>query len=160
MSQYIRNSEKRSLLLVALVFGVVGVVPLLLGIYIYQQRSLFVAEANSAQGVVVEIFLATSNARTGGEDIKTYAPRVVFFAASNQKVEFRSRASKSDPGYKVGDQVPVLYDPATPEKAKINTFFHLWMLPTIMIAMGGLFSTIAILVAILDWKERRHQKRG
>ncbi len=90
MSPNITNSENKSLLLVALVFGVVGVVPLLVGMYIYQQRSLFVAEANSAQGVVVEIFLATSNARPGSEDIKTYAPRVVFVAASNQKVEFRS----------------------------------------------------------------------
>ncbi len=159
MSPNIRNSKKKSLLLVALVFGVVGIVPLLVGIYIYQQRSLFVAEANSAQGVVVDIFLATSKARTGGEDIKTYAPRVFFVAASNQKVEFKTRASKSNPGYKIGDQVPVLYDPANPEKAKINTFFHLWMLPTIMIAMGGLFSIIAILVGILDWKERKHRKR-
>lgn len=149
------SQKKGSLLLVALIFGVVGILPLGLGAYVYTDISSFEAIAIPSEGEVTEIFLATSKARAGGSDLNSYAPKVAFTTKDGTLVEYRASASSSDPGYKVGDTVPILYDPNEPERAKINSFFHMWLFPTILLSVGSLFTALALLIVVLDFKERK-----
>lgn len=148
------EKKKKSMLPVALIFGLVGIIPLCLGLYVLAERRAFVATALESEGEVVAIVLATSKARTGGDDLNSYAPRVRFVTATGQPVEFQASAASSDTGYRVGDRVPVLYLPDAPDNASINTFFHLWIFPTILLGLGGVFTLLGAGLGALVYKER------
>lgn len=147
--------KKKSMLPVAVIFGIAGIVPLCLGLYVLAERRAFVAAAAESEGEVVAIVLASSKARTGGDDLNSYAPRVRFTTASGQPVEFQASAASSDTGYRVGDRVAVLYLPDAPDNASINSFFHLWIFPTILLGLGGVFTLLGAGLGVLVYKERR-----
>ena len=50
-------------------------------------------------------------------------------------------------GYRVGDEVEVIYNPDNPRDMFLNDFMHVWFVPTLMGGMGGLFSFIGVLWA-------------
>jgi len=83
--------------------------------------------AAKASGVVVEEVRRSS--QDGGT---SYAPRVRFHARDGKAVDFVSSISSSPPRYVVGDRVSVIYDPANPSRARINSFWDLWFLPMIL----------------------------
>jgi len=149
------DKKKASLFPVALVFGIVGLVPLCLGLYVYSERRNFVSTAIESEGEVVEIVRASSKARTGGDDLNSYAPKVRFVTASGEAVEFQASVSSGDPGYRVGDRAAVLYLPDSPEGAIINSFFHLWLAPTLLLGLGGGCTVLGVLLALLAFRERR-----
>ena len=68
---------------------------------------------------------------------------VEFTTADGRRLRFRSdSASRFDP-YVVGQPVAVLYDPAEPQQARIDSGTLRWVLPAVFIAIGGVFLVLA-----------------
>ncbi len=61
-----------------------------------------------------------------------YSP-VVEFEANGQLYTFENDNASSQSDYEIGAKVSVLYDPADPNTAQINTFTDRWLFPIIII---------------------------
>ena len=59
--------------------------------------------------------------------------RWIEFTAGGQTYSFESDNASDPPVYSVGEELPVLYDPAGPETAQINSFFERWVFPMIIL---------------------------
>jgi hypothetical protein len=91
--------------------------------------------ANITDGTVVE--LVRTRGSKGGY---TYAPRVTYTAEDGSRHTFKRGYSSSPPGFKVGDQVAVAYQPAT-EKARILTFGQRYGFASIVGIVGAALLT-------------------
>lgn len=83
---------------------------------------------------------STSMARRPGSTMgtpsrPTRAEIVEFTTADGARIEFRSKIGSSDP-FPVGASVPVRYNPADPTDASIDTWFRLWGLSFVFLAVG------------------------
>jgi hypothetical protein len=61
-----------------------------------------------------------------------YSP-VVEFQVDGQTYSFEDDTASSSPNYEIGSEVRILYDPADPNTAQINTFSSRWLFPIIII---------------------------
>lgn len=120
------------------VFGIVAVILATVCYFTYSYNQKLLARADRAAGTVVEL------RRSGGDS--TYRPVVSFRTAAGQPVTFVTSWGTSPPAYSKGDQVTVLYDAATPEKAEIEGFLSQW-LGTLILA--GLATVFALLSGVL-----------
>jgi hypothetical protein len=126
------------------VFAVLGTVFLLIGIAGYAVSGVFVLIENGsgrtakADGVLVNA---------------DYRALIQFTTASGQTVQFRNSINSTSNN--AGDHVPVVYDPAKPEGAAVDSFVGRWFLP-------GLFGIIAspFLVVGLGFTLARMVMRG
>jgi hypothetical protein len=75
----------------------------------------------------------------GGTD---YFPVVSFKTKSGQTIQFTSDSSYNDT--KVGAKISILYLPADPAKAKLDSFQSLWLLPLIF----GIFTVVLLLLGL------------
>jgi hypothetical protein len=51
-------------------------------------------------------------------------------------------------GYRVGDEVEVVYNPDDPQDMFLNDFMHVWFVPTLMGGLGGLFALIGAIWSV------------
>lgn len=122
--------------LLALIFLVVG------GWYGYGSYQL-VSAGGQVVGTVVEMEASYSDGST------TYSP-VVEYVVDGEVYRFHGGSASNPPAYRVGQEVTMLYDRADPERAQINNFGELWLLPAIFIPLAGLVAVIATAVAIFQ----------
>ena len=120
------------------VFGIAAVILTTACYFTDSHNQKLLARADRTAGTVVEL------RRSGGDS--TYRPVVSFRTAAGQPVTFVTSWGTSPPAYSKGDQVIVLYDAATPEKAEIEGFLSQW-LGTLILA--GLTTVFGLLSAIL-----------
>lgn len=80
-----------------------------------------------------------------------YSP-VIEFIAGGQTYSFESDNASDPPAYDVGQEVPVLYDPANPETAQINSFFERWVFPIIIIPAMIFAALILNFFMIRSWR--------
>lgn len=106
------------------------------GIYSYLSTGDFIAEAASAPGVVISL-----EREQDGDGDTTYYPRVQF-EAKGRSYQFRGQVGSGYGTFKVGEQVDVLYDPADPHRARINSFVQLWFFPLFLGVVGAVFTAI------------------
>ncbi len=69
------------------------------------------------------------------------APVVRFRSADDREFTHYSSTGSSPPGFTVGEDVAVLYDPANPKRAVIPTFFQLWF--------GECFTALVLVVSLV-----------
>ncbi len=62
----------------------------------------------------------------------TYMPILEFKTTGDKKVQFTSTVATNPPAYKLGEQVEIRFLPKNPQAAKINSFYDLWLLTTIL----------------------------
>ncbi|MFG1626791.1 DUF3592 domain-containing protein [Kribbella sp. NPDC049227] len=93
----------------------------------------FLASTSAADGVVVKVDQVTSHE---GDGTTKYHPVVRFVAASGQVVQYRDHVGENSQAYTVGDSVRVLYDPANPQRARLDTWASLWLEAVIMLVFG------------------------
>jgi len=80
-----------------------------------------------------------------------YSP-VIEFVAGGQTFTFESGNASDPPAYDVGEEVRVLYDPANPETAQIDSFFERWVFPIIIIPAMILAALIVNFFMIRSWR--------
>lgn len=148
----------KALNIIKYVFTIIGVGMLAGAFYLYSSTSSFLETAVTADGTVVELV------RSRSSDSTSYYPVVVFKDAQGRQVEFRSSSGSNPPSYNRGESVVVLYEPASPENAKIQGFFSLWGGATIVGGLGVVFGLVGggMLVAGAMKKRNREglQKNG
>ena len=94
------------------------------------------------EGTVIEM-------RPPGRRGRTLAPVVRFATEQGQECVHTSRAGSSPRGYRVGETVPVVYDPSDPSRAAIPHLFQLWCAEMILgIILGG-YGVTGLVVAIV-----------
>lgn len=93
--------------------------------------------------------LQESNSSEGGCCV--YSP-VIEFRANGQTYSFESGNASDPPTYDVGEEVSVLYDPANPGTAQINSFFERWVFPIIIVPAMILAALILNFFMIRSWR--------
>ena len=124
------------------IFFSVGVLLLLLSLWGYTNVRSFIKTANVTKGTVVDLYESESS--SSSDNSYTYAPVVHFIDNKGNLIEFTSSSSSNPPSYHINERVEVLYDPESPDYARINGFFSLWggsfipgLLGFIFFAVGG-----------------------
>jgi hypothetical protein len=132
----------------ALVLLVVGGGIVWFGLYIRGNMQATIATMIPAEGRVVAL---ETRERPGKQS--TYRPIVEFVSETGQSVRFTDSTGSNPPAHRVGDTVEVLYDPATPEFAMVNSFFNIHGVSLIPLIVGGaftLFGAVALVSGIIS----------
>jgi hypothetical protein len=140
--------------LVGITFSVAGVLLLAAGTYVAQSTHSFLDRAQSAPGRVVELARSDSSTDT------TYSPVVEYEGPGGRTIQFKGNLASSPVSYTVGERVTVLYDPAMPEAAKIDSFLDKWFLPVLLGGMGLVFTAIGQALLWVHFHRRRRSHRG
>jgi len=133
------------LILVGLLFAAIGV-------YASRRQFLLRRKGQRVTGTVLGIdrewHAGGGPGSTGGY---VYSPVLSFQTLAGQRIETRSNVGNSSPGFEAGQRVRVLYDPASPSVAEIDTFSVqavALLLPLIFVA-GGIGFAVAGVVGLL-----------
>ncbi len=139
--------------LIPIFLGVLGLIFAALGIRALARARRFAATASRATGTVVDVTTKWSNARDPGATGSWLRfPVVQYETAEGRPITFTSRTGTSPSPYKPGRQVPVLYDPANPRDARINTFMMTGLLPGCLVAFGAFFVVLSVaILLVMRW---------
>lgn len=123
-------------------FIVSGLGLLFLGYQLLTGTQQRIETAVKAQGTVVEI---VSRRTTSGGERKTYFyPVVEFRTPAGDVIRFTESSTGSNPpSYRVGQTVNILYNPQTPQDARIDSW-DLWIPSIIAMSVGGIFTLIGV----------------
>jgi hypothetical protein len=85
----------------------------------------------------------------------TYSP-VFEYQVDGQTYTYESVNSSDPPTHRVGEETTLLVDPNNPTRARENSFWELWLLPTIMCPISGLVALISIVLTFVvrPWKRQ------
>lgn len=133
-------------------FLLAGIGMLAATFFTYTNTRTFLKDAIKAEGTVIELI------RSQSDDSITYRPVVVFVSQKGEEIEFTSLSGSNPPSYSRGQTVEIFYLPDAPQKAEINGFFSLWGAPTILGAMGSIFSTVGASILIALTRKEREEK--
>lgn len=109
---------------------------------------LFLARADHAPGLVVEMTTRWSGKKTRSP---YYTPTFTFADRSGKEHRVRSRVGSNPPGYRVGENVDVFYTPQAPDKAELQGFMSQWFGTTLLGVIGTgitLFGLFALSSAV------------
>lgn len=121
-----------------IIFGLVGIILLSIGGFLYYRQTQFLERARETEGLVVNLV----------PNDNMYAPVIRFFLPNGDEVVFQSSLSSSPPRYEVEETVTIYYDPEKPDDARIGNWFDLWFAPLLLSIMGGIFSVVGIIVFV------------
>ncbi|HEU5483673.1 MAG TPA: DUF3592 domain-containing protein, partial [Microlunatus sp.] len=138
------------LLLLAAIFGAVALLLVLIAGGLVLQTRSFLADAVSATGTVVALVERESCSTEEDEDGRSrrtcttlYAPRILFTTADGRDIEYVSATASSPASYHPGEQVELRYRPEDPHDVRISSYVELWLAPTIVGGIGGIFAVVA-----------------
>ena len=123
--------------------GLVG-----LGAKVLVDDQRFVAKAAGATGVVLYVREEVRRERVGSgsneryEDVSYFSPVVRFLTAREQVVEFQG----NDGSLRAGDSVRVLYDPANPQDARLDSWPSRWGAGTVPLAIGLVLIAVGVVL--------------
>jgi len=107
----------------------------------------------TAGGVAMGEVVALEPSR-GSRGGTVYRP-IVRFAAPQGEVTIAGEIASSPPAHRVGDLVPVLYDPDRPSAAAIDTFGERWFTPVVLGSLGLVTMAVGIFTLWLAGRTRR-----
>ena len=81
----------------------------------------------------------------------TYVP-IVEFEAGGRAYSFEGGTASDPPAYRVGERVPVLYDPADPETAQIDKWSERWLFPILIIPAMLIATLVTTIVMFRAWR--------
>lgn len=129
-----------------------ALIPLIPGVLFYAKTKSFLKTASNAKAIVIEMVQRNSSSRSTGRSIG-YAPVYKFTAKDGIEYLVHSSTSSYPPAFKVGQEIPILYDSSNPKKAEIDTFFDIWLVPFVftmltifMLFMGALFTFLGPII--------------
>ena len=113
---------------------------LLLGaIWSFFKQRREMASRVPATGSVVELTHRYTGGRGG-----IYCPVVEFSLPSGETIRFTSDFGSRPASHQIGQSVDVRYDPADPHKAEILSGMSTWLVPAILVFMGGVACCLAV----------------
>jgi hypothetical protein len=134
--------------IISVAFSVIGLGMLVGSFFIFSSTSRFIAGAVEAEGQVVALDRSRSSSSSGSSST-TYRPVVEFISSKGKRIEFTSNVGSNPPSHRVGESVRVLYDPANPDSARIESFFQLWFVFIIFFVLGLLLAAIGLTMILM-----------
>lgn len=131
--KFSKQEQKDVFRVVGIVLCVFSLAFVIMGGFRFMRIWSFQEKASRTQGKVVEMVSRSFNNKT------LYAPVFVFTDAAGKEYKIQSDALSNSPlHHHVGETVTVLYDPADPKSARIDSFSSLWSSPRLFSCVGAL----------------------
>lgn len=141
---------KRGVIVIALVFGLLGLGMLVGAFFAVSSTLSFRSIAKTADGVVVDL------AQSRGDKGETmYKPVVRWKDPGGRERTFTGSVASSPPSYSRGEKVSLRYDPANPESARLDSFTENWLLPLIFGLLGSVFTAIGVGAGVYAWRKKK-----
>lgn len=137
-------------LIVGGVFMPIGLTFVGIALYLADADRDLAAKGGRAEGIVIELSRYRSS-----EGSTLYRPIVAFRDRTGQSQQFASDVSSSSPGYSEGERVAVVYDPANPADAAIDSFFERHFGSLIFGFLGSVFALVGGGILLATWRRRR-----
>lgn len=131
---------------VGLVFGGVGIVLAVVAVIVVGVTLGALRDGARTEGTVVDVVARTSTTEDSdgrSRESTAYHP-TVRFRADGRTYTFTSSTGSDPPAYEVGDRVPVVYDPADPGDARVNTFWSLYLAPIVLGGLAVVFLAVGV----------------
>jgi hypothetical protein len=120
----------------ALIMALIGSILLGVGYYTAHKTIDYLAHGAKVEGSVVRMVRGSGSSKG--------SKPVVKYAVDGRDFEISGEISSSPPAFHVGETVEVLYMPADPATAVINSFSERWLFPVI-------FGGIGVVVGLAGW---------
>lgn len=130
-------------LIIGIVFGLVGLLLVAIGVFIWIRTRIFLSTAQEVKGTVVRMVYHHSSEGGGG-----YSPVYQFRTLEGQTIEAGDSMSSNPPMFHEGQVIDVLYDPANPYKARIKKWMSLYFASVLLGGMGLVFGGIGLVMLI------------
>ena len=153
------RTQLRVLGAIVILFGAAGVAACVFGARMYIENREFVASAAAAPGRVAGFEKWESGTGADERENITYAV-VLYTTAAGQDIRFRGPSKDGLVKLRQGDAVRVLYDPAAPEAARVDSFMGLWFGATMLCCVGAGAILIPLLTLWQAWKWAKRQADG
>lgn len=127
-----------------LLMTAIGLVPASLAGLIFLHRLRFLRTACMTFGVVEQVTLLHL------VDGHAYQPKITFTTQAGGKVQLASVGMSNPPRFRVGQEVPVVYDPSDPHRARIQSLASLWFASLLFGGVGSLFFLIALMLMLIN----------
>lgn len=142
-------------------FSAIGLCLLLGALYLYQNTQDFLQDSITTDGTVIDVVRSGSLAALSGnstrkKDSVTYHPVIVFETESGSMIEFKSSTGSNKKNYAKGEMVEVMYQPSSPQQARMSDFFSLWGASAILGGLGSVFFMVGF--SIFFFGNRRKKK--
>lgn len=121
---------------VLIVLILVGAVMVGIGVKALLDGRRFIAAAVEASGVVVEIANVREYDSDLERDVTRPYPVVEFVTAREQVVRYQPPVGSNPPDYRLGGPLKVLYDPADPQHAVLDTWDDVWKMGVVFVSVG------------------------
>lgn len=115
-----------------------------LGGFLFLRRLRFLRTICATSGVVEKVRLVHL------VDGNAYQPKITFTTQTGENVVLTSVGLSNPPRFRVGQEVPVVYDPSNPHKARIRSFASLWFASLFFGGLGSLFLLIALMLMLIN----------
>lgn len=136
-------------LIVGSVFAPVGLILLGVAVALFVSSAAFAKTADRTEGTVVDLAYRNGAAY----------PFVTYVSPSDRReYTFGESTGAWPPAYAVGERVPVLYDPARPGDARIDSWANRLLGPLICGGLGIVFASVGALLLLLE-RRRSAQRR-
>ena len=129
-------------------FTIIGIGLLIGTFFTYINTSNFVEIAITSQGTVVDLVELENSSNS-----ISYKPLVQFIDKTGKRIEFLSPSSSNPPSYQNEEKVEVLYNPDSPNDAKLKGLFSIWGGTIIMGILGVTLTIIGVSIFIFDKKK-------
>lgn len=136
---------------VGLIFALIGTAMTVGTYFVFSSMNELASEGLRAEGTVIDLRYQSDDEGSG-----SYAPTVEFRDENGQRQVYYSSTGSNPPSYDRGEQVEIIYQPGTPERAMIDSFSDRWMLPLIMSVFALVFGGVGY--AILYFMIRRWRR--
>lgn len=120
-------------------FGVIALSLAAAGAATWVSTAVSASRSTRVEGHVARLL---HQAGTKDTDPGTYSPLVSFTLPGGQIIEFTTGMRSYPPAWKEGEAVGVLYDPANPQAAKLDSLFSLWLLPMVFAILTAVFGLV------------------
>lgn len=139
------------MVVIGFLFLIIGI-PFLGGAFLtYKSTKKLLTNGIETRGLVVDIIRKEATSTDIDDNYVTsvtYAPKIEFEDMQGHKHTFVSSVSTSKISWEKGDELPIIYDPDHPEKAKIKNFFGLYGLSMILVFMGSIFTFVGLVLLL------------
>jgi hypothetical protein len=132
-------------LIVGVVFGLVGGLLAVIGIFLFIRTRMFISKAQEVKGTVIRMVYRHSSEGGGG-----YSPVYQFRTITGQTIEVQDGLSSNPPMFHEGQIIDVLYDPENPQKARIKKWLSLYFVSVLLGGLGLIFGGIGLVMLVFQ----------
>lgn len=104
----------------------IGLLPGSLAAFTFFRSLRFLLRGQKTSGVVKEVILAHN------PNGHSYQPKISFTTQAGDTVWLPSLHGSDRQAFRVGQEVPVVYSPGHPSRARVQSFEYFWLVPMIL----------------------------